>query len=84
MPTAKLFKHGGSQAMRIPKAFRLKGAEVTIKKCGAGFTVQPMRKRRFKTLNDVARYFAKKYPGAHDFPDIERPKHHERPIPDLS
>lgn len=35
--TAKLFKHGGSQAVRLPKAFRLPGKEVRVRRLGRGF-----------------------------------------------
>jgi antitoxin VapB len=34
MKTAKLFKNGRSQAVRLPKEFRLEGEEVYIKKTG--------------------------------------------------
>jgi antitoxin VapB len=84
MTTAKLFKHGGSQAVRLPKAFRFTGTEVMIEKRGDEVVLKPKRRPKFKTLNEVARYFAKKYPGAANFPDIPRPKYHERPIIDLS
>jgi antitoxin VapB len=84
MITAKLFKHGGSQAVRLPKAFRFKGAEVIIEKRGDEVVLKPKRRPKFKTLNEVARYFAKKYPEAANLPDIPRPKEHERPIIDLS
>jgi antitoxin VapB len=84
MTTAKLFKHGGSQAVRLPKAFRFKGTEVIIEKRGDEVVLKPKQRPKFKTLNDVARYFAKKYPEAANFPDIPRPKEHERPIIDLS
>jgi antitoxin VapB len=83
MITAKLFKHGGSQAVRLPKAFRFKGTEVIIEKRGDTVVLRPKVKSQFKTLGDIARYLAKKYPGASDFPDIPRPKEHERPIVDL-
>jgi len=83
MTTAKLFKHGGSQAVRLPKAFRFEGSEVTIEKQGDTVILKPKRRSRFKSLGDVARYLAKKYPGGADFPDIPRPKEHERPIIDL-
>jgi antitoxin VapB len=83
MTTAKLFKHGGSQAVRLPKAFRFEGTEVAIEKRGNEVILTPKRRPRFKTLNDVARYFAKKYPEGANFPDIPRPKKHERPIIDL-
>ena len=36
---------------------------------------------RFKSLNEVARYFAETYPDAPAFPDPPpRPQEHERPI----
>ena len=34
MKTAKLFQNGRSQAVRLPKEFRLEGDEVYIKKIG--------------------------------------------------
>ena len=34
MKTAKLFKNGQSQAVRLPKEFRFEGEEVFIKKTG--------------------------------------------------
>lgn len=84
MATAKIFKHGGSQAVRLPKAFRFESTEVSIEKRGNEVVLKPKRRPKFKSLNEVARYFAKKYPQAADFPDIPRPKEHERPIMDLS
>lgn len=84
MATAKLFKHGGSQAVRLPKEFRFEGTEVVIEKRGNEVVLKPKHRPKFKTLNDVARYLAQKYPGRAEFPDIPRPKEHERPIIDLS
>jgi antitoxin VapB len=34
MKTAKLFRNGQSQAVRLPKEFRFKDEHVFIKKCG--------------------------------------------------
>jgi hypothetical protein len=34
--TAKLFKHGGSQAVRLPKDYRLPGKEVRVRRLGRG------------------------------------------------
>ena len=34
MPTAKLFTHGGSQAVRLPKEFRFEGKEVHVRRVG--------------------------------------------------
>ena len=80
MTTAKLFKHGGSQAVRLPKAFRFEGTEVIIEKRGNEIILKEKKAPKLKTLGDVARYLAKKYPHGEDFPDIPRPKEHERPI----
>lgn len=40
--TAKLFKHGGSQAVRLPKQFRLPGKEVRVRRLGRGVLLEPM------------------------------------------
>jgi antitoxin VapB len=34
MNTAKLFTHGGSQAVRLPKEFRFEGTEVHVRRVG--------------------------------------------------
>ncbi len=41
MKTAKLFKNGGSQAVRLPKEFRFKGSRVFIKKVGDAVVLLP-------------------------------------------
>jgi len=40
--TAKLFKHGRSQAVRLPKAFRLPGDEVRVRRVGRGVLLEPI------------------------------------------
>ena len=43
MPTtAKLFKSGRSQAVRLPKEFRFEGKEVRIRRHGGGVLLEPM------------------------------------------
>jgi antitoxin VapB len=44
MKTAKVFKRGNSQAVRIPKEFHLKGSEVEIQKKGEVLILRPKRK----------------------------------------
>jgi len=39
---AKLFMHGRSQAVRLPKEFRLPGKEVRIRKFGLGVLIEPI------------------------------------------
>jgi antitoxin VapB len=40
--TAKLFKHGRSQAVRLPKEFRMPGAEVRVRRIGRAVLLEPM------------------------------------------
>jgi antitoxin VapB len=42
MTIAKLFQHDQSQAVRLPKAFRLPGKEVYIKKVGNAVVLIPI------------------------------------------
>jgi antitoxin VapB len=74
---AKLFRHGGSQAVRLPREFRLPGAEVAVSRTpSGGVLLEPLgtdfesRRQRFMALagscpdlQDVPR---------HTTPDISR------------
>jgi antitoxin VapB len=40
--TAKLFTHGRSQAVRLPKEFRFEGREVRVIKVGERVILEPM------------------------------------------
>jgi antitoxin VapB len=42
--TAKLFKNGESQAVRLPKEFRFSGTEVFIKRAGSAVVLFPTAK----------------------------------------
>jgi antitoxin VapB len=44
MKTAKIFKSGNSQAVRIPKDFQLEGDEVEIQKQGDNLVLRPKKK----------------------------------------
>ena len=43
METAKLFTNGKSQAVRLPKAYRMKGKEVGITKIGNAVILYPIK-----------------------------------------
>ncbi len=43
MQTAKIFMNGNSQAVRLPKEFRLEGDEVVVKKIGDTIVLMPKR-----------------------------------------
>ena len=52
MQTAKIFKNGRSQAVRIPKDFAFEGVtELTVQKVGQKLILEPVRKS-WLTLND--------------------------------
>jgi len=40
--TAKIFKHGRSQAVRLPKEFRMPGTEVRVRRVGRGVLLEPI------------------------------------------
>jgi antitoxin VapB len=39
---ARLFKHGRSQAVRLPRAFRLPGDRVRVRRVGSGILLEPI------------------------------------------
>lgn len=45
--TAKIFMHGRSQAVRLPKEFRLPGKEVGVSKLGDKVILEPLEKAKF-------------------------------------
>ncbi len=73
MATAKLFQHGGSQAVRLPKDFRFEGTEVEIEKRGDEVILRPRPKPRLKPLADVALFMHENFPEGRDFQDREQP-----------
>ncbi len=52
--TAKLFQHGRSQAVRLPKAFRMPGTEVRVRRVGNGVLLEPME----RDIADIRAVFA--------------------------
>lgn len=56
MKTAKIFKSGNSQAVRIPKEFKLEGDEVEIERKGEALVLRP-RKRFWVMLNKSLQKF---------------------------
>jgi antitoxin VapB len=49
--TAKLFRNGRSQAVRLPQEFRFKGDRVRIRRLGRGVLLEPI-------FTDVTEWFA--------------------------
>jgi antitoxin VapB len=52
--TAKLFKHGRSQAVRLPKEFRMPGTVVRVRRIGRSVLLEPIDEPF-----DVKAWFAK-------------------------
>ena len=48
--TAKLFMHGRSQAVRLPKEFRFEGTEVRVSKVGDKVILEPAEKKPFDAV----------------------------------
>ena len=72
MTTAKLFKTGRSQAVRLPKEFRFAGKEVRIRRFGQGVLLEPMQA-------DLEAMFAAIDAAGVPFPDrAEQPPAQER------
>jgi len=73
MKTARIFKSGNSQAVRLPKEFQLSVKEVEVFKKDGNLILRPMK----KTWKD---YFARSRRFTEDFPDhIEDILPEERP-----
>jgi antitoxin VapB len=60
MKTAKLFKNGQSQAVRLPKEFRMAGSEVYIKKQGEAIVLFP-KENSWESLFDSLNHFTKDF-----------------------
>jgi len=65
--TAKVFNSGNSQAIRLPKALRLRAKTVQIERTGRGLLILDLKAetQRVKALSKL-------YGSCPDFPDIER------------
>ena len=56
METAKLFKNGSSQAVRLPKEFRIPGNEVKIFKKGNHVILEPIETTWDKLLESLSEF----------------------------
>ncbi len=62
MKTARIFKSGNSQAVRLPREFQFDGKEVEILKRDGDLILRPMRKT-WKHYFDRARRFTEDFPN---------------------
>jgi antitoxin VapB len=58
MTEAKLFKVGGSQAVRLPKEFRMPGDRVRIRKEGDAVILEPLPAKPGRTVEEVRAWLA--------------------------
>lgn len=56
-PKAKLFMHGRSQAVRLPKEFRFEGDEVYVRRMGDEVILSSRPKASMRTLLDALSEF---------------------------
>ena len=56
MKIAKVFRHGNSQAVRLPKEFRFDDNEVLIKRSGAGVLLLPRKITYERVMAAVSRF----------------------------
>ena len=56
MKTAKLFKNGDSQAVRLPKEFRFQGKEVFVRRMGNAVVLLPKTKSWDTLIGSLAKF----------------------------
>lgn len=57
MNTAKLFTHGGSQAVRLPKEFRFEGTEVHVRRVGNEVVLSALPLGEYQAMLDALERF---------------------------
>ncbi len=73
MKRAKLFMNGRSQAVRLPKEFRMPGTEVSIERRGDEIVLKPVPStptsngRPLRTMGDLIHYIADVGPVSEQF-----------------
>jgi len=71
MDIAKIFKNGRSQAVRLPKDYRLEGSEVYVKKVNDVVLLIP-KDSVWKTFETSLNYFSDDFMSSRNQPEIEK------------
>ena len=71
--TAKLFWNGRSQAVRLPKEFRMPGKEVRIRRQGAAVVLEPVEDG-WEWLDDVVGKAVDFFPDGRNQPEMPPPR----------
>jgi antitoxin VapB len=79
--TAKLFMHGRSQAVRLPKEFRFEGTEVRVSRIGDKVVLEAMKEPPFDVVAWRERL---RLMGAADFLSEGRPEQPPMPADDAA
>jgi len=61
MKTAKVFRHGNGQAVRLPKEFRFDGGEVFVKRSAGGGVLLLPKKMTYEVITAVLSQFKGKF-----------------------
>src|SRR5471032_748169 len=79
---AKVFQHGGSQAVRLPKAFRFEGSEVTVRREGDRVILEPIKQPQHpRTREEWDAFWAEiDALSGNEFPDRDQPPMQERDL----
>ncbi len=70
MKTAKLFRNGRSQAVRLPKEFRFEGEEVLVNRVGDAVVLLPMSSS-WDVLVESLRLFSEDFMAERRQPEVE-------------
>ena len=68
IPTAKLFMHGRSQAVRLPKEFRFEGAEVYVRRVGDDVVLSSQPRASMRALVESLEQFDPGFPLVREQP----------------
>jgi len=71
MQTAKLFQNGRSQAVRLPKAFRLSGKEVKISKQGNKIILEPIEDSWEQWFEAISQFSDDFMPNGREKPETQ-------------
>ena len=71
MDTAKIFQNGKSQAVRLPKTYRIKGKEAYITKVGDAIVLLP-KKNKWDSLISSLDKFSNDFMSARIQPELEK------------
>jgi antitoxin VapB len=67
---AKLFFHGRSQAVRLPKEFRFEGTEVYVRRVGADVVLSSQPKAPMQNLLDAINEFEASFVMTREQPEL--------------